>query len=389
MTPDQWLDSYYDGEYFTGRFDHLKEVVEKLNLNKNTFKIITIAGTNGKGETTRCVADLLVQNSQRVGVWTSPHLFKVNERFQFLEGFIGDKELIDIFCDLKKQSDKYNFKLSYFEFLFISFLMLAKQKSLDYLILEVGLGGRLDAVNVLDADVCVLTSISRDHQEILGNRYELILKEKLGVIRPNCIFYSSIELQYLRGKIAQKILDQEIEWRDLFEDGMLEIHDNFSLRNKTLAVEIVSNLLNKDIGLDHLKESYACRYQMELGDAKVELFPSHNIDGLRKLVQFLGESKYNKYNCVVVGFSERPMNDLRVMVNILKSFFTDTQIIIYHFNHFKALDEKNIKQIMEEFGLEVTDDKKLYQDFNSHKATDVLVTGSNYFIGEFVNNHKC
>ena len=124
MNPDQWLDSYYDGEYFTGRFDHLKKVVQTLNLSNESSKIITIAGTNGKGETSRCIAELLNKNNQRIGVWTSPHLFKVNERFSFLNQFITDQELVETFEYIKKESSRYNFKLSYFEFLFICFLLL-------------------------------------------------------------------------------------------------------------------------------------------------------------------------------------------------------------------------------------------------------------------------
>jgi dihydrofolate synthase/folylpolyglutamate synthase len=388
MTPDRWLESYYDGEYFTGRFDHLKEVVEKLNLNKNKFKIVTIAGTNGKGETTRSIADLLTLYDYKVGVWTSPHLFKVNERFEFSNSFVCDEELIRVFNQLKTESFKNKFKLSYFEFLFISFLMLAKNKDLDFLLLEVGLGGRLDAVNVLDADVCVLTSISRDHQEILGKRYDEILLEKLGITRNKSILYSTLELQYLRKKVSLTLKGKISKWRDLFADGTLQRSDNFSRRNKFLSAEVVSELIGRRVKLEEIQKSYACRYKFECYGAKFELFPSHNVDGLRKLVQFLGEAKYNKYNCVLVGFSERSMEDLRVMVNILKAHFIETEIIIYRFEHFKALNEKFIKQIMEEFGLEVTDDKKLYQIFNSQKKSQVLVTGSNYFIGEFVNCHE-
>lgn len=388
MKPDRWLESYYDGEYFTGRFDHLKEVVEKLKLNKNKFKIVTVAGTNGKGETTRSIADLLTLYDYKVGVWTSPHLFKVNERFQFSKTFVDDEELIRVFNQLKTESNKHNFKLSYFEFLFISFLMLAKNKALDFLLLEVGLGGRLDAVNILDADFCVLTSISRDHQDILGNRYDEILLEKLGVTRKKSILYSTLELQYLRKKVNLALKGKISKWRDLFADGTLQRNDDFSRRNKFLSAEVVSELIGRKVKLEEIQSSYACRYKFECYGAKFELFPSHNVDGLRKLVQFLGEAKYNKYNCVLVGFSERSMEDLRVMINILKSHFTETKIIIYRFKHFKALNEKFIKQIMEEFGLEVTDDKKLYQIFSCQNKSQVLVTGSNYFIGEFVNCHE-
>lgn len=390
MKPDQWLESYYDGEFFTGRFDHLKDVVENLSLipERGESTIITIAGTNGKGETARVISSTLKSNNKTVALWTSPHLFCVNERFSINGLFACDDELLRTFKRLQHISEKNNFKLSYFEFLFIAFLMLVKEKKTEFIILEVGLGGRLDAVNILDAKYCLLTSISRDHQEILGSRYDEILKEKLGVLRDGCTFFSGLEHKYLHRKVQDFIENRAITWLDLFKEGHVSSQTDFSLRNTQLGLKLVNTILGSNIIPTELKENFACRYTFMLRDVSFDLYPSHNMDGVRKLVQFLQQSKYNKYEYVLVGFSERSIPDLRVMVRVLKSFFEDTQIIIYKFRHWKALNESGIKQIMDEFSLKVTDEAELYQFIKSRDSGKVLVTGSNYFIGEFVRSHE-
>lgn len=388
MTPDVWLEQYYSGEFFTGRFDHLKLLVQDLDLNSFSAKVITIAGTNGKGETSRCITKLLSDQSVTFGLWTSPHLVRVNERFHFDGVDIGDAELLSTFESLQVISKERKVKLSYFEFLFISFLILVKNKNIDFLILEVGLGGRLDAVNVLNADVSVVTSISRDHQDILGQRFEQILGEKLGILRDNTHLFTSLELDYLNAKVKKEINNRSIVWTELFSLGLMSKNDNFSVRNQKLAYKIVSFLLNKDLVYTKDCLDFAKRYQFEKCGALFELFPSHNTDGLRKLVQFLKDATYTNYDYVLISYSDRSIDDLRVMTAIVKKFFVQSKLLLYRYNHYKAVHDDHLYKISEEFGLEVTDDKKLFNKINSTTQNKVLVTGSNYFLGNFIHKHS-
>jgi dihydrofolate synthase/folylpolyglutamate synthase len=132
--------------------------------------IITVAGTNGKGETTLWLSRELGKKPHCV--WISPHVERITERFRSEEGEISESELIKLVDECHELVQENNFKLSYYEFLFLVFCHWAGSRDCDYLLLEVGLGGRLDAVNVFDAKLVLLPSISRDHQEFLGHRYE-------------------------------------------------------------------------------------------------------------------------------------------------------------------------------------------------------------------------
>lgn len=393
MNPDLWLEHYYDKEYFTGRFDHLKDFVHKLDLDSLPIKIITVAGTNGKGETCRIISHLLHREQVSFGLWTSPHLEKVNERFHFNGRDVGDSELLSVFSELRAQSESLKVKLSYFEFLFVSFMLLAKKYQVAITVLEVGLGGRLDAVNVMNADICVLTSISRDHQDVLGFKYKSILLEKLGILRDHSIFISAIELDYLKGIIKKQLRLRQIKWSDLFSNKLLNKEDHFSKRNQSLAVKVVEKVLGKKIKLPKELDQFSKRLSLKCSSVSFDLFPSHNVDGLRKLVHFLKDSKYTNYDFVLISFSDRELCDLRVMTKIVLNYFKCSKVLLYRFEHFKAVKEEKLQAISNEFNIEVTDDKNLFQKFNTEKtnkdrATSCLLTGSNYFLGQFIDFHK-
>jgi dihydrofolate synthase / folylpolyglutamate synthase len=174
--------------------DRVRKVANKLGLlnkNKNKNKIITIAGTNGKGSTANFLSKVLEDNNIKVGLFTSPHMLKINERFKINNTDISDEELIEAFSAIDKarleKSDKLKqgILLTYFEFCTLAAFWLFKKNNCDVWILEVGLGGRLDSVNILDADIAILTTIGLDHTDILGDSIEKIAAEKMGIFRRN------------------------------------------------------------------------------------------------------------------------------------------------------------------------------------------------------------
>ena len=130
-----------------------------------------------------------------------------------------------------------NFTLSYYEFLFHVFLSLCVFKKVDVLILEVGLGGRLDAVNYLDPSLTAITSISRDHQEFLGNSFNLILREKLGIARPGIPLVTAFELKYLRGLATTYCRQNLIPYIDMRHKELIPKNANYSDQNRLMAIE--------------------------------------------------------------------------------------------------------------------------------------------------------
>lgn len=162
--------------------ERVGKVAQRLALGHHaTAKVITVAGTNGKGSFVASLAAILQQHGCRVGCYTSPHLLHFNERVVIDGKAVDDAVLIDAFERI--DAARKDISLSYFEFTTLAGLFVFAAHTLDYIILEVGLGGRLDAVNIIDADLAVITSIGLDHQQYLGDTRECIAAEKAGILR--------------------------------------------------------------------------------------------------------------------------------------------------------------------------------------------------------------
>jgi len=161
--------------------DRIRHVATELNLLKPAPFVFTVGGTNGKGTTCRTLEVLLMAAGYRVGVYSSPHFIRYAERVRINGQELSDQQHISSFDSLNRGRGETS--LTFFEFSTLSALQLFKQSDLDVVILEVGLGGRLDATNIVDADVAVLTSIALDHTDWLGPDRESIGREKAGIFR--------------------------------------------------------------------------------------------------------------------------------------------------------------------------------------------------------------
>lgn len=176
-----WLETLHPSEMDLGLL-RIRQVAEKLDLHRPNSKVITVAGTNGKGSFVCVLSHLISLAQHSVGTYTSPHIEKFNERIQVNGKDVSDALLCDAFLAI--DNARGDISLTYFEFSTLAALYIFKQLSLEYIVLEVGLGGRLDAVNLIDADIAVITSIAIDHESWLGNSREDIGFEKAGICRP-------------------------------------------------------------------------------------------------------------------------------------------------------------------------------------------------------------
>lgn len=178
----EWLDyqqTCHPSEMELG-LDRVRRVAEALSLLPACHQTITVAGTNGKGSTATLVSGL-VDSHSRVGVYTSPHLWRYNERIVIDGQPVSDKDLVHAFEIIDEA--RGDISLTYFEFGTLAALWLFARAGVDMAVLEVGLGGRLDAVNIVDADVALVTSIGLDHTQWLGQTREAIGVEKAGIMR--------------------------------------------------------------------------------------------------------------------------------------------------------------------------------------------------------------
>lgn len=180
-----WLEQSHPKEIDLG-LDRIRQVAERLDLLRPRAKLITVAGTNGKGSCVTATAGLLQTAGFSVGVYTSPHLLHYAERIQVGGNPVADELICNAFEIIADAAAEIS--LSYFEYGTLAALVIFKQQNVDYIVLEVGLGGRLDAVNIIDADVAVITSIAIDHQDWLGDNREDIGREKAGILREQQYF---------------------------------------------------------------------------------------------------------------------------------------------------------------------------------------------------------
>ncbi len=159
----------------------VQQVAAQLGLSRPAPLVITVTGTNGKGSTCAFLESLLLAQGLKVGVYSSPHLLRYNERVRIAGVDVADEALCAAFAQL--ESARADISLTYFEMGTLAAFWLFERAALDAVILEVGLGGRLDAVNLIDADLSLITSIGLDHTDWLGDTRESVAFEKAGILR--------------------------------------------------------------------------------------------------------------------------------------------------------------------------------------------------------------
>ena len=172
---------YFENKEFVWKIglERIKRAVGEAGFK--SFPSIIVAGTNGKGSTSHMIAEILKQNGLKVGVFTSPHLFRFNERFKVDMKEIETEVLDSCFEEILQFVEKH--QLTYFEGAFLLSLKVFSELKVDAAVFEVGLGGRLDATNAVPHDLAVITHVDFDHRDYLGNTLEEIAREKVAVIK--------------------------------------------------------------------------------------------------------------------------------------------------------------------------------------------------------------
>ncbi|MGE8645008.1 bifunctional tetrahydrofolate synthase/dihydrofolate synthase [Acinetobacter vivianii] len=345
-----WLD-YWGHVHVTGidlGLERVIPVAEKLGVMQPEAKVFTVAGTNGKGSTTTTLAAILNAQGYKVGLYQSPHIYRFNERVKLAGVEADDQTLVDAFVQVDQARRECGLSLSFFEATTLAAFLIFKQQQCDVWVLEVGLGGRLDVVNVIDPDVAVITNIGLDHVDWLGNTVEKIAFEKAGIIRPNIpvVFAGQQQLpQAIQDKVAETqaqlyTLNQDYFYQ-LDEDGQtwsfassgstLKLPvgqlalDNISTAVATVLVsgiEVSQHAIATGIQQAHLQGRFEIR---QIQDKTVIFDAGHNAHGveflLKQLRKFL---KYNKqYTEVVAVFSMLADKDIPSVTDLLKTTVKD------------------------------------------------------------------
>ncbi|MFH3854763.1 folylpolyglutamate synthase/dihydrofolate synthase family protein, partial [Acinetobacter baumannii] len=324
---DTWL-NYWSHVHVTGIDLGLERVIpiaEKLGVTKPTAKVFTVAGTNGKGSTTTTLASILKAQGYKVGLYQSPHIYRFNERVKLGGVEVDDQSLIDAFVQVDQARRECDLSLSFFEATTLAAFVIFKQQQCDVWVLEVGLGGRLDVVNVIDPNIAVITNIGLDHTDWLGDTIEKIAFEKAGIIRPHIPVIFAGE-QSLPQAIQDKANSSQATLYAINRDYFYKLADDgkhwyfasegttLRLPLGTLAIEniagAVAAVLNSGLEISQLaleegitNARLAGRFEVREVNGKTIIFDAgHNPHGveflLKQLRNFL---EYNKQYTEVVA----------------------------------------------------------------------------------------
>jgi dihydrofolate synthase/folylpolyglutamate synthase len=275
--------------------DRVQIVYDLLFPSGVPYAVITVAGTNGKGSTVSFIDSVYHESKYKVGRSTSPHLLKYNERFAIDGQEVADALIIKAFELIETKRE--GITLTYFEFSTLAALIIFAEASVDLAILEVGLGGRLDSVNVVDSDVSVITNIAIDHTDYLGDTREAIGREKAGVMRTSkpCICGDQDPpqslLSYAKEINTPLVLVSESYKNQIGLDGA---HQKLNAAVAVKAIEsftsqfpISNNMISEGIK----KARIAARFEkINIGNKTVILDVAHNPAAVEALVETLSEN---------------------------------------------------------------------------------------------------
>jgi dihydrofolate synthase/folylpolyglutamate synthase len=405
-------------KYLSSLVDREKKSTVKYKKSLRSFRIhlkafdephkklkgFLIGGTKGKGSTAHIVESICRNAHKRTGLFTSPHLISYRERIKINGKAITEAE----FAALIEEILGSNTDLSVFETLTTMAFLLFAREEVDYSIFEVGLGGRLDATNVFDPDISIITSISYDHTGILGTTLEQIAKEKAKILRKR-----KINISAPQNKEIEEILRKEVDGKIEFVKNYKVISLNeegtfFELNGEKISTNLIGEIqalnaslaitacrrIGIDLGNEKLNETLLNikipgRFQIISKKPNIIIDGAHNVASIRALRKTIQEI-YNRK--VLLVFSCLSDKDVKGMLREIKPIVK--KIYPTEIPYVRKMPLNEIKRIIRETGMEVADttgviEKDIKTALKDASNSDIIiVTGSFYLIGEALKQFK-
>ena len=400
-----WIESV---KRFGDKYDlsRIELACKLLGNPEKDLPVIHIAGTNGKGSTVSYLKHILLQQGYNVGTFTSPYIVRFNERITYNDNDISDEEFVyyvnQVYKLHHKVLNEYNDVITFFELITLISFLFFKDKEVDFVIYEVGLGGKLDATNVVRPMITAITSISYDHMHILGNTLEEIALNKLGIVKdgiPLITYEPDDELKVLFETYAKNhnapitILDQNnitnIEYgsytnfkykNEQYKISMLGVHQ---VSNASLAIEIIQTL-NAFRSTDKSLSNIKLGLEKTFWPGRLERFGNiiidgaHNIGGMNVLKETITSLFPDTYiKSIYTSMADKEYFDI---IHVLESFVDEI--------HFTQFDYPRCETAENLFAVSSISKKYLHKDvyqclkdLKDVKENEiVLITGSLYFI---------
>jgi len=359
--------------------ERISAILDLLGNPQDKLNCIHVAGTNGKGSVCAILSSILSCARKKVGLFTSPHIFKYTERIQINGQPITDEDFARYVFEISELSDKNNIDLTEFEILTAVMFKYFEDNNVDVVVLETGLGGRFDATNVIKKNLCsIITHVDFDHTERLGDTLDKIAFEKAGIIKPNCpcIVCEGREVYYdvcnRLGALLTIVTPFE-NTENLSLKGIYQ-QENLSLALSVIRMifpEISYEVIEK--GLQEVK--HPCRFQY-IKEKNLIIDGAHNPNGISALKQSLDLYFPNQKRRFIFGCLNN--KDYEKMVN---SLFENGDIVyFYHFKHPNSCDFKSLQAVCPVDSCELLPDTDI--NFNDGKLN--IICGSFYMISELV-----
>ena len=362
--------------------DRMEQILELLGNPQEKLNCIHVAGTNGKGSVCSILTAILAESGKKVGLYTSPHIFKYTERIQILSsphpiplpigakvsGYIPDDVFARYVFEISNLAEKNNIDLTEFEILTAVMFKYFADNKVDVVVLETCLGGRFDATKDITRNLCsVITHIDFDHTERLGDTLEKISFEKAGIIKPDCPCISFESL--INAKRPDVKIDEFIDY--------LSLRGKYQHENLALALSVIKEVF-PEIGNDIIKEGlkkvkHPCRFQY-IKEKNLIIDGAHNPNGIEALRTSLDEFFPNVKRRFIFGCLKN--KDYKKMLGLL--FKEDDEIYFYHFSHSNSCDYHELQAECPIKACELTSEVRI--NFNDGKLN--IICGSFYMISE-------
>lgn len=369
--------------------ERMKQILELLGNPQDELNYIHVAGTNGKGSVCAILSSILAFAGKKVGLYTSPHLFKYTERIKVTcstptlplgEGILScmpDETFAQYVSEISELADKYGIDLTEFEILTTVMFKYFADNNVDVVILETGLGGRYDATNVIKKNLCsIITHVDFDHIERLGNTIDKIAYEKAGIIKSGCpcIVFEGKEVYYDVANEVGAPLIVIAPFRNSDNLALKGIHQQENLSLALAAIETVFPEISQehiDEGLRKVKHFGRFQY---VPDKNLIIDGAHNPNGIMLLKQNLDMYFPNQKRRFIFGCLKNKEYE-----KMVSSLFEDAdEIYFYHFSHANSCSVKDLEAVCPVNSKELTSDIQI--DFNDGYLN--VICGSLYMIAE-------